>query len=128
MKREDIDLFVKIQSQLEELYNEISALSKKSQNDALNEFKLEFVNNLLEESNKILGEKYKPFKQFSKFDNDNIPTNSDVVMILSQYLSCLENLRSDNIVSEEYSPNWFWLIDGNSSGIQTKKPERIERR
>jgi hypothetical protein len=110
MKRKDVEVFIKIQAQLEELYNEISVLSKKSQNDALNAFKLEFVNNLLEESNKILGEKYKPFKQFSKFDNNNIPTNSDVVMILSQYLSCLENLRTDNIQEASIDLNWVWIM------------------
>jgi hypothetical protein len=128
MKREEVELFIKIQSQFVEMSNEISSLSKKSPNDALNKFKLKFVNNLLGEANKILGEKYKPFDDFANFDENNIPTNSDVVMILSQYLSCLENLRADNITKEEYGPDWFWLIDGKSSGIQTKIPERIERK
>jgi thiamine biosynthesis lipoprotein ApbE len=43
MKKDEVEFFIKIQSQMEELYNEISILSKKSQLDALNDFKLSFV-------------------------------------------------------------------------------------
>jgi len=123
MKRKDVELFIKTKSQMEELYNEISILSKKSQNDALNEFKLSFVNTLLEEANGLLNEKYKPFKNFKNFDKDKIPTNSDVVMVLSQYLTCLENMRIDNI--QDSLGDWYWIIDGKVSNIKTNTPKKI---
>jgi hypothetical protein len=123
MKKKEVELFIKIQSQMEELYNEISILSKKSQNDALNDFKLSFVNSLLEESNGLLNEKYQPFKDFKCFENGKMPTNSDVVMVLSQYLTCLENMRVDNI---EYHiiNGWFWVIDNEMSDIKTSEPRK----
>jgi hypothetical protein len=123
MTREDIELFVKVQAQMEELYNEISLLSKKSQNDALSEFKLQFVNSLLELSHKILGEKYKPFKEFAVFDKEKLPTNSDIVMILSQYLACFENMRIDNI--KDSLGIWCWVIDNKVSDIRTGRPKRF---
>ena len=123
MNKNEVENFIKIQSQMEEMHNEISILSKKSQNDALNEFKLSFVNNLLEEANGILNEKFKPFKDFKGFDKEKLPTNSDVVMVLSQYLTCLENMRVDNIQGDY--DEWHWIIDKKESGIRTRKPKKL---
>lgn len=123
LKRDVIESFLKVQSQMEEMYNEVSVLSKKSQNDALNEFKLSFVNNLLQEANRILEEKYKPFKDFGIFDKEKIPTNSDVVMVLSQYLTCLENMRIDNIFGNV--KGWFWVVDEKEKPIKTNRPKKL---
>jgi hypothetical protein len=127
MTREEVERFIKVQSQMEELNSEIGILSKKSPNDPLNEFKLQFVNDLLGDANKFLGDKYKPFKEFSSFDESKMPSNSDVVMILSQYLRCLENLRCDNIAYELLT-GWYWVINGKKSDIQTKSPNTNGRR
>jgi hypothetical protein len=124
MTREDVETFIKTQSQLEELYTEISILSKKSQNDALNKFKLKFVNQLLDEANQLLGDKNKPFNDFSSFDEEDMPTNSDVALILSQYLSCLENSRTENTM--QYVKSWYWVIDGERSDIRTNMPKKIK--
>lgn len=72
MTQEQVDTFEKVQAQLEGLHSEISALSKKSQNDALNKFKLKFVNQILTEANVVLGDGYKPFGNFQIFDEGDI--------------------------------------------------------
>ena len=54
MNKEEVDTFEKVQAQIDGLHTEISALSKKSQNDALNKFKLKFVNQILVEDNVLL--------------------------------------------------------------------------
>lgn len=76
MNRANVDTFEKISGQLLSIYEEISLLSKKSPNDAVNKFKLKFVNKLLLQSNDYLGEMYKPFDDFDSFDEDDIPQNS----------------------------------------------------
>ena len=120
MKQEQVDIFEKVHAQLEGLHNEISALSKKSQNDALNKFKLKFVNQILVDANTVLGDSNKPFADFDVFNDDEIPTTSDVAMILTQYLSCFEKLRTDNVT---YSGGkWYWLIDGKQSQVMTFRP------
>lgn len=124
MKQEQVDLFEKVHTQLEGLHTEISALSKKSQNDALNKFKLKFVNQILCDANIVLGEKYKPFSDFDNFDDDEMPTTSDVAMMLSQYLNCFEKLRTDNVTI--YGGNWYWLINGQKSEIRTFRPSKIK--
>ena len=116
--------FEKVHTQLEGLHNEIGSLSKKSQNDALNKFKLKFVNQALSDANKILGSAYKPFNDFEQFNEDDMPSNSDVTMMLGQYLNCMEKLRSDNITIR--SGRWFWFLDKNKeTEIRTAPPKKI---
>lgn len=126
MTKQEVDNFEKLQAQLEGLHNEISALSKKSQNDALNKFKLKFVNKIISDSNELLAENYKPFSDFETFEENDMPTNSDVAMMLTQYLSCFEKLRADNVKQERM--NWFWIIDGKQSDIKTVMPRKIKEK
>ncbi len=128
MKEDEVNKFEKVQGQLEGLYNEIGILSRKSPNDAINMFKLKFINQILEEANTLLVDDYVPFDGFQKFDENEIPTNSDATMIFEQYLNCLEKLRGDNITTREYKSGWFWIIDGNPSDLRTKSPLKLKEK
>lgn len=133
MNRVNVDTFEKLSGQLLGIYEEISLLSKKNPNDAVNKFKLKFVNVLLSQSNNYLGKMFKPFDDFISFDEDEIPQNSDVVFILSQYLQCLEKLRSDNVVIR--NGVWYWRVKGDETDkadedgmvlIRTVKPKNLK--
>ncbi len=126
MTKQEVDNFEKLQAQLEGLHNEISALSKKSQNDALNKFKLKFVNKIISDSNELLGNGYKPFSDFDTFDENDLPSNSDAAMMLTQYLSCFEKLRADNVKQD--LGRWYWIIDGKQSDIKTVMPKKIKEK
>lgn len=126
MTKEEVDKFEKIQSQLEGLYKEIGILSKKSPNDAVNKFKLKFINQILVEVNCILIETYLPLEGFTTFEEDNLPSNSDVTFIFEQYLNCLEKLRSDNVVQKH--SRWYWIIDGEESDIKTFEPKKLKNK
>ncbi|MFP6747623.1 MAG: hypothetical protein VCD66_08520 [Alphaproteobacteria bacterium] len=65
---------------------EISQLTKKKPDGAVNAFKLKLINKVITSGNFVLGENYRPFSEFSEFDVDDVPTNSDVTLILSQYM------------------------------------------
>jgi hypothetical protein len=133
MNRNNVDTFEKLSGQLLSIYEEISLLSKKNPNDAVNKFKLKFINNLLSQSNDYLADKYKPFDDFDRFDEDDIPQNSDVVFILSQYLQCFEKQRSDNVVIRNGA--WYWRVEGDENDktdedgmvlIRTVKPKKLK--
>ncbi len=128
MTKEDVERFEKINGQLEGVYEEITSLSKKSPNDSVNKFKLRFINGLLTEANSILDDKHKPFNDFSSFDEDTLPSNSDIVFILAQYLSGMENKRTENIKQQALSPHWYWVIDGAVSSEKTPPPRKLSRR
>jgi hypothetical protein len=128
MKGTDVAHFEKVNAQLEGVYDEITSLSKKFPNDTVNKFKLRLANKILENANLILGNKYKPFDDFTVFDDDTLPSNSDVAFILNQYLSCMENLRAENIKESDFGDDWYWMIDGKRSSDKTAPPRKLNRR
>lgn len=124
MNRKQVETFLQLQPQIKSAYDELSILSKKKPTDSLNSFKLKFINNMLSRANELLGNKYKPFpEEFTLFDEDDMPNNSDIVFILSHYLTSLERLRCDNIAYSNY--DWHWVINGKVSD-QTTNPKTLK--
>ena len=109
MKLDDVHNFEKLAAQIGSFYEEMATLAKKSPKDAINPFKLEFVNKVLTNFNELLGQDYRPFPEFDGFSSDDIPSNSDVTFILSQYIACAEKFRADNIYCQ--FGHWYWNID-----------------
>ncbi|MFC6185290.1 hypothetical protein [Pseudoxanthomonas japonensis] len=120
----DVDEFEKVSGQLDGVYQEISVLVKKSPNDAVNSFKIGLINSTIRRANDLLEDKYRPFQEFSEFSSDDLPTNSDVALIVSQYIECMEKLRADNIYQE--MGNWYWRVEGRS--IRTLAPRKLRRK
>ncbi|HUW14432.1 MAG TPA: hypothetical protein VM537_32210 [Anaerolineae bacterium] len=132
MKRAEVDSFYKLFGQLTGLYDELAILSKKNPNDAINKFKLKFINSVLSGANQLLGKDYSPFDDFKVFDEDDMPRNSDVVLILSQYLQCFDKLHADNVAL--YAGDWYWILEeepgdaasaGGAIRIRTAAPKRL---
>lgn len=126
MTREEIATFDKVAVQLDSFYTETSVLVKKDPKTEMNIFKLKLINKVLVKVNEILGP-MKPFDDFSEFDLEDIPNNGDVAMILGQYISCLEELRKNNVHIS--SGRWYWNVDGdeNSQEIRTYIPEKYKK-
>ena len=98
MDQSDVDVFEKLSGQLISVYEEMSLLSKKNPNDAVNKFKLKFLNKLIDDSNQFITDKYKPYDDFNIIDEDDMQQTSYVVFILSQYLQCFETLRVNIVI------------------------------
>ena len=127
MNREEIANFEKVHAQLLGFYEETEALVKKNPNDVMNKFKLQLINKLLASANEIFGDT-KPFDDFDSFDIDGeMPTNSDVAMILGQYIKCMELVKKNNVHFEV--KRWYWDVDGSKedSSIRTSEPEIFKK-
>jgi len=133
MNTDDVDRFEKLSGQLTGVYDEMSLLAKKSPTDAVNKFKLKFINQQIAECNTMLSAKYRPFDDFDQFSEDDVPQNSDVVFIVAQYLQCLEKLRADNIVQR--NGTWHWRVKGKKGEpvdekgfalIRTTRPKHLK--
>lgn len=74
----------KAKRQIKQLASDFRRLSDKKPNDQLNSFKLELVNSAIEEINNLLQGEL-PITGFEQFDADVLPTNSDVLLVLSLY-------------------------------------------
>lgn len=123
---EDIEKLEKVIGQLLATHSEISILAKKSPSDTLNAFKLKMINRVIESSNSVLGKKYKPFEDFEKFEDEDLPSNSDVTMILAQYMEEAERYRSDNVMQEYGS--WYYVVNGKVSEIRSGPPSKVGRK
>lgn len=124
---EIIRLFEKTEAQLEAFYEDIGIFAKKKPDDAVNKFKLGLVNQMLEAANKLLGNDYRPFPDFDTFSLDAIPSNSDVVTMLSQYLGAMDKYRKDH--TNLHALFYYWNFpDDNSQNnkqgtIRAKRPK-----
>jgi len=132
MTRNEISEFEALQGQMESLHQELSTLVKKNPSGLLNKFKLGLINSLLTRSNALLRDEGKPFKGFTEFESDTLPSNSDVLLVVGQYLSALEKLRADNIY-KEYD-TWYWYFTDaqgkkrDQSTKETAPPKNISER
>lgn len=121
--KEDVEALERLIGQLQGLHTEIAQLARKAPNDAVNAFKLKLINKVINAGNAVLGEGYRPFTDFEEFDVDDVPTNSDVTLILSQYIEQTERYRSDNVRLN--SGTWAYTVSGKASDIKAAPPSRI---
>lgn len=125
MTTDDVNAFERVRAQIQQLHIEVSLLSKSKPDNPLNRFKLAFINEALGAANVLLVGEFRPFKEFTLFDPEELPSNSDVVMILSQYIDSLEAFRCAHIHSVGYD-GWFWKTSDHSS-IKTLPPTRYRK-
>lgn len=119
MKLIEAELFDKIYPQITSSHEEIAILSKKNPDGAINKFKLKFINELLEYANEILHDST-PFASFEKFIEEDMPTNSDVIYMLAQYVEALDKLKCENI-KEEFG-SWYWIVSDGQGELETTAP------
>ena len=127
MTVEQIADFEKILAQLKSFYYDTNVLVKKNPREEMNTFKLKLINKVLVKANAIVGDS-KPFADFAEFNIDeDMPNNSDVSMILGQYISCMEVIKKDNV--HPYSGRWYWKTtdDAESREISTSAPADLKK-
>lgn len=126
MKTEaDVHNFERLVVQLQALQAEISQLAKKSPNDGLNKFKLKLVNTVVAAANELLVGNFKPVEGFELFDEDDLPTNSDVAMVLTLYIEQSERFRSANVVWNAAKLKWYYTTNKNLSNVEARPPTKI---
>ena len=127
MKKEDIEKFEKTHAQLLGFYEETAVLVKKNPNDPMSKFKLQLINKVLAAANEIVAD-IKPFEDFNQFDIEgDMPFNSDVAMILGQYIKCMELIKKDNTHMD--FGKWYWDEDGDKKKdtIRTSAPVMLSK-
>jgi|SRR6266516_3541879 len=77
---------------LEAAHHEMSELSKKKQDGVVNALKIRNINRLLTELQRLL--KKDPSRDFVELlDEETLPQNSDVVLLLSQWRAALQQYK-----------------------------------
>jgi hypothetical protein len=124
MTKKEIDDFETLQGQLESFYDEMNTLVKKHPNDAVNKFKLGLINSVLKKANAFLGKNKRPFGDFDQLEEEFMPSTSDVLMIISQYLSVFEKIRADNIY-QKAGARWIWICSDGNDDLRTAPPKKL---
>lgn len=107
-----VEKFEMLSPMLEAVFIEIQNLSKKKQNDSLNELKVKMINKILENFKEMLVDE--PTIQFlDLLDDQTLPSNSDCVLILAQYRSALRQFKSEYYHGDIFSSEKRWHTKEN---------------
>ena len=96
---------------LDSLYDEVKELSKKKQDGVLNKFKVAMINKVLSQIKELL--KNESTTQFlDLLDEDQLPTNSDAVLVMTQFSSALAQFKNKYYIDDDMSDEGEWQIKG----------------
>jgi hypothetical protein len=89
---QDVADYKMLSQQLDSLFEEMKEFSKKKPDEFINKVKVKIINRVLEKIKTILS--HEPTLEFlDLLDEDTLPTNSDVVLILGQFNSAIVQFR-----------------------------------
>jgi hypothetical protein len=92
---------------LKAMFKDFQELSKKKPNDPLNEKKVELVNRLLQPVLVIL-ESELTRGYLDLLDKENLPSNSDVSLMLGQFMASMDAFRSKYYgYSDNHKHEWY---------------------
>lgn len=103
----EVNQFLMLRELVTGLYEEMKDLTKKSSKETLNKFKIKSLNRVLKPLRELL--KDQPTAMFlDLLEDDSLPTNSDVVIVLSQYLSAMKKYeeRYYRVTPGTYTKRW----------------------
>lgn len=127
----DIENYNLLVGMLQAQKHEFDLLAKKKADGPLNKMKIKIVNRVLEPLSELL--KNEPSHKFLDILNEeDLPTNSDVVLIISQYEQALENFKSKYFVLDEDNTDDYgdahrrWNIAENPIKFDSTKDEEYE--
>lgn len=92
---EQVKLYSTISPLLKSAFKEVKDFSKKKQDDLLNIKKVNMINRLLEKA-KIVLQNESTVDFLDLLDENDLPSNSDAVLIMSQYISAMDKFYNDH--------------------------------
>ena len=114
----EVNQFLMLRELVTGLYDEMKDFAKKSPNETLNEFKIKSLNRVLSPLKELM--KDQPTALFlDVLDESSLPTNSDVVIILSQYLTAMQNYEDRYYRLDIFKHKKRW--NTKEDPIETKK-------
>ena len=104
----EVNTYEMLHPMLEKIAFEVRELSKKKQDGALNELKVKMINRVLTQIKDLL--KNEPSVQFlDLLDTDRLPTNSDAILIISQYAAALSAFHDKYYGYDELEHDHRWF-------------------
>ncbi len=93
-------------SMLQSQRKELDLLSGKKPNDLLNPMKIKMINRVLEPLKEVLQHE-DSYKFLDVLNETDMPTNSDVVLIISQFETAVEEFKDKYYLHDKYQSNYL---------------------
>ncbi|MCC0178061.1 hypothetical protein I4641_13835 [Waterburya agarophytonicola K14] len=97
---------------LKSMYHQFEELTKKKQEAAVSKRKIAIVNRLLDKVRLVLDDE-DSIEFLDLLDENEIPQNSDVTLILSQYVAAMAAFRKTYYKRDSSDNEYKWLIEKN---------------
>lgn len=107
--QKEIEIYEELKPKITSVRDTIKTLSSKKPDEILNLFKIRRINILLEQANSLL-EDIKPYNDFNTFIEDELPSNSDVLLILELYLEAFHRYWINNTTHGSWEMEREWNI------------------
>lgn len=105
---EEVERYKYLAPSLESLYDEFSKLSAKKQDAVVGTYKIKMINRVLEET-KTLFPDDPALVDLDILDEDELPENSDVVLLLGQFRAALARFEDAFLVWEPGGARKRWI-------------------
>ena len=125
MKIEEVEKFIKASCRLDNLYDDFKELSKKYGDKVVSKYSIKNVNDVIGECNDLLKSMQNLHEDIKNIDEDELPTNIDILIMLNQIRAKIEGIRVLNI--RHASGRWEWLVDGGKKVLYTHPPKSIKK-
>jgi hypothetical protein len=102
----DVDKYDMLRPMLDKIANEVRELSKKKQDGVLNDLKVKMVNRVLTQIKDLLKDEAS-IQFLDALDTDILPTNSDAILIISQYDAALSAFHDKYYGWDSGTRRWF---------------------
>lgn len=117
--KEALDQYRYLYPLLSSLLEEMKELSKKKQDGALNTMKVKLSNRLLTKIKAFLSNE--PTDEFlDLLDEQNLPTNSDAVLIISQFKAAMDRYRN-KYYTHKPGIGQTWTISDGEDGNEEEE-------
>lgn len=98
--KKKLEIFYTVNPMLEAMFGEFKELSKKKPDGAVSKNKIKVVNRLIAKCKEMLNDE--PSTEYlDLLDEDDVPQNSDVVLMLSQYVAAMYQFKRTHDDEEE---------------------------
>jgi len=114
----EIDTFEMLEKLLNSSYLEMKQFSNKKPDELLNKFKVKSINRILEPIKLVM--RNEPTAAFlDLLDEDEIPSNSDAILIIAQFQAAMRQFKATYFGSTEQFSSARWFTKENP-GIHYK--------
>lgn len=111
--RTTIDEFQQLEAKLGTFHKDFSALSNKFPAIQVSPIMVKLLNGTLARATGLLGPAQRPFPDFEGFAESALPTNSDVVQILSHYRASMVRFKQAHTRRSSADGKWYWYTRGD---------------